>query len=121
MHQPKSPPHDDERNQAQVPLRRGTLDSVTVYEVTDDELTSLEKGSPASLSLNLAIALLTLAITFSVTLATANISGRGFYAIVFLTVVGYVNGAICLLQWFWRRSKSGGVIQRIRGRLVEPP
>ena len=40
-------------------VRRGRVDSVDLYEVKENELELLEKGSPASLQLNFSIFLLT--------------------------------------------------------------
>ena len=101
-------------------IRRARVERLTIYEVSEGELDTLERGSPVSLYLNIAIALLSVAITLTATLLTAVFRSPSIFVVfVVCTVVGYVVGIILLL--LWRRSRHSVVdcTAIIRNRL--PP
>lgn len=101
-------------------IRRGRLDSLNIFDVTKEELDALERGSPVSVFLNLAIFVLSVAISFSASLLTTEIpSDRTFIVFVVVTVVGYIAGATFLLLWFFTRKSIKSVVENIRKRL--PP
>lgn len=62
------PPHSDEK----LPVRRGRVASVNLYEVKEHELELLEKGAGGSLQFNFAIFLFSIALTCIAALATAD-------------------------------------------------
>lgn len=87
-------------------IRRARFTQLTIYEVEESELTILERGSPVSLYLNIAIALLSTAVALTVSLATAEVRSESVLVILLvITVIGYMQGAILLLFW-WRRHRS---------------
>ena len=101
-------------------IQRGRLDTLTIYDVSESELDTLERGSPDSLFLNLAIFVLSVAISFSITLATTDVSStRLFCVFVILTVVGYLAGATFGLLWWTSHKSVKSVVKRIRERV--PP
>lgn len=108
-------------NQTFLPeIRRARFERLTIFEISESELEVLEKGSPDSIYLNVAIALLSSAISLTAVLFTATIANTAIFIIfVICTVVGYVIGIILLL--LWRRSRSSVLecIKVIRKRL--PP
>lgn len=101
-------------------IRRGRFDKLTIYEISDSELEILERGSPGSIYLNFAIFLLSLAISFTVTLLITKIeSNRTYTLFVVVTVAGYIIGTLLLLLW-WKNYRSvSKVADTIRRRL--PP
>ena len=101
-------------------IRRGRVDSLSLYEITEHELVTLENGSPSSLYLNFSLLLLTTATSFLISLLTTTIESDRTYAIfVILVVVGYVLGVLLGIIW-WRTKQSVSVItKRIRSRI--PP
>ena len=101
-------------------IHRARLDKLSIFEISESELETLERGSPDSLFLNLAIFVLSVAISFSITLGTTTIvSVRIFCVFVIVTVVGYIAGATFGLLW-WRSHRSiRTVAKQIRNRL--PP
>lgn len=101
-------------------IRRGRVDSLSLYEITEHELVTLENGSPSSLYLNFSLLLLTTATSFLISLLTTTIESDRTYAIfVILVVVGYVLGVLLGIIW-WRTRQSVSVItKRIRSRI--PP
>jgi len=99
-------------------IRYGKVDSLSLYEVTEDELENLEKGGPASLMLNLGLSLLSIGISFLVALLSTNIqSDRTFAIFVIITVVAFVGAAILLLLWNKNRLSVSTIIKRIHARM----
>jgi len=101
-------------------LRRGYIDQLTIYEISDSELEILARGSPNSLYLNFSLSLLSAAISFTIALLTTTIpSDRVFAVFVAVALVGYVIGLLFLLLWYKTRESVSGLVQRIKNRL--PP
>lgn len=108
------------RSQLDPAIHRVRLDKLRIFEITEAELEALERGSPESIFLNLAIAVLSIAISFSVALATAKIDNdRTFYVFVIITSIGYVAGITFGLFWFISRRSLRNVSAEIRSRI--PP
>ena len=101
-------------------IRRVRIDRLVIYDVSEAELDTLQRGSPESLYLNFAIFLLSAAITFSVALATTTISSnRTFDVFIILTTIGYIGGTLLAILWGRNRQSLSQVIKRIRNR--QPP
>lgn len=101
-------------------IRRARLDKLTIFDVTEAELETLERGTPVSLYLNLAVFVLSTATSFFIALATTKIeSVRTFAVFVIIIVVGYLAGVTFMLLWFFTRKSVQSVVQEIRKRL--PP
>ena len=100
-------------------IHRVPLDKLVIFEITEAELESLERGSPESLYLNLAVAVLSTAISFSVSLATTTIESiRTFCVFVVIAVVGYLAGLTLGLLWWQSRRSLKKVAREIRRRNV---
>ncbi len=100
-------------------IRRARFEKLTIYEVEHSELELLERGSPDSIFLNVAIALLSVALSTTAILFTTQVLGRTFVVFVVFAVVGYVVGVVLLLLWWRSRQSIHRCIQTIRRRL--PP
>lgn len=99
-------------------IRRGRVDSLSLYGITDYELEILEKGSPSSIYLNLAIFLLSIATSFLIALCTSTIASvRTFTVFVVLIVVGYVVGIFLLLLWLRDRKSVPDIVKKIKNRI----
>jgi hypothetical protein len=108
------------RTQLDPAIHRVRLDKLRIFEISEAELEALERGSSESIYLNLAIAVLSAAISFSVALATTTIEeDRTFYVFVIVTSVGYVAGVTFVLLWFMSRRSLKKVSAEIRSRI--PP
>lgn len=84
---------------------RGSLNSLSLFEITDYELEIFEQGSPSSNYLNFAIFFSSVGASFLVTLLTVKIDSVCLFVIfVVLTVVGL--GASIVLFQLWRTTKS---------------
>ena len=101
-------------------INRVPLDELTLFEITEAELDALERGSPESLFLNLGVGVVSTAVSFSVALATTEISStKTFCFFVIVTIVGYLGALTFGLLWWQARRSLKTVAQEIRGR--RPP
>lgn len=106
--------HVEER----VTVVRGRVSSVSLYEITDNELSTLETGSSSSLYLNFSIFLLSVAISMLVTLLTTPIQdNRVFNVFVIIVSCGFIIGGFLLLLWYRTRHSMSEVVKSIRGRI----
>src|SRR3954470_22858908 len=92
--------HDQEQRSVVV-IRMGTL---TLYEITDEELRHIEAGGPSSTFLNFGLVSFSLGVGVGTTmLAGGEISSRPIFdTLTILTIISLLAG-IVLLE-LWRRS-----------------
>ena len=103
-----------------VPVRRAKFDSLSLYEVTEAELVDLERGGPASLFLNLAIFMLSVAICFLIAIQTTDVKPEHTYvAYAIVTAVGFAVGLVLTILWLVYRQSTSVIIKRIKKRM--PP
>lgn len=108
------------KTQLEPAIHRVPLDKLRIFEITEAELEALERGSPDSIFLNLAIAVLSIATSFLISLITTKIENdRTFYVFVIITSVGFVSGITFGLLWFNLRRSVKSVSAVIRERI--PP
>jgi hypothetical protein len=100
-----------------VPKLVGRVPSLTVFEVTDDELTRLEEGSPDSLMLNLSLTFLGSGVSTLVSLLTTKVeSDRVFAGFLLWTFVMLVASITLLILWYARGRNRPKIIKLIRQR-----
>ena len=109
--------------QKSLRIRLGRVDSVDLYEIKDNELDLLEKGSPAGLYLNFAVFLLSIAFTALATLCTTTSFKSAILQTVFVVVVvvGFLVGFLLLILWRRGRKDIAKVIREIRNRIPPEP
>lgn len=102
-------------------IRKGKVDSLTIYEISEGELETIERGSPNSTLLNFAIFLLSIATSFFVTLLTVDLKDKQNLFIVFtiITVVGYIVGLVLFVLWWRTKNDLDEVLKRIKERVKE--
>ena len=106
------------KGEKELIVRRGRVDSVDLYEIKENELELLEKGSPASLQLNFSIFLLSTAFSSIVALLTTTITQQIIQLIfVVVSVVGVLVGLYLLLSWWKTRTSIGKLVAKIRERI----
>ena len=99
-------------------IKRGKVDSLTLYEVTENELELLENGSPSSLYLNFSIFLLSTSITTLSSLFTCDFKNEMCKTtFIVVTVVGIILGIFLLLLWNRTRTSIKENIKKIKGRV----
>ena len=101
-----------------IRIIRGRVDSMLVYEVTENELFTLEKGNPNAIFLNFSIFLNSIATSFLIALLTTTIpSERTFIVFTIITVVGYIIGILLLILWYRGRHSVAELIRTIKSRI----
>lgn len=114
------PPNTDPNLGEKIGVRRGRVDSVDIFEVKEHELDLLEQGSPASLQLNFAIFLVSIAFSSIITLTTATVNYPILKTVyVVIAVVGILLGGYLLISWWKTRTSIKTIIATIKGRI--PP
>jgi hypothetical protein len=115
---------ENQQSEGSVQLRivRGSLGSLSLYEITDYELELLEAGSPSSTYLNFAIMFVSVGLSFLATLLTVKIPvGYAFTIFVVLTVVGFAASAVLFELWRRTRSRTVDLCKKIRARVPTAP
>jgi hypothetical protein len=104
--------------EGQVNINRARLGSLTLYDVTEDELDMLQNGPSNGIWLNMACALIPVSVTLTATLMTVNIlSTRTFIVFVIVTVLTGLTGIIAAIVWYsGRRSYTSIIITRVKSR-----
>lgn len=103
-------------------VRVAPLGELRVYQITEDELDALHRGQPSDLFLNLALSLLSIAISFFVALATAQFtSDRAFYVFVIVACVTSIAGIVLFCLWWRHRSDAKDITQTIKRRMPPQP
>lgn len=100
---------------------RGRVDSLSLYEITDNELYILEKGSPNSVYLNFSIALLSAGVAFITALLSIDIQSGSlivFIVFVVLSCVSLVGGVFLLLLWYKLKNGTKDVVKKIKDRVA---
>lgn len=101
-------------------IKKGTVDSLTIYEITEGELETIQRGSPSSTYLNFSIFLISIATSFLVTLLTVDkISDRLFDIFCIITVIGFIVGLILFVIWFRTKNDIDTVLKKIKERVKE--
>lgn len=105
------------------PVRCIGIGELRIYQVSDDELTMIESGAPATTMLNLAIALLGVGggSIISLLLSEPSKSIYKFVLVVILTAVCVVSGIVLLVLWRKFSKRSENIVLRIRSRALSQP
>ncbi len=99
-------------------IHRVRLDSLRIFEISEAELEALERGSPESLFLNFGLSVLSVAISFSVALATTKIeSTRVYIFFLVLVIIGYLAGILFAVLWLTSRRSLKTTAAKIRARI----
>jgi hypothetical protein len=108
------------QNESGPRVRMAKVDSICLYQITEDELNLLEQGSPSSMYLNFALFLIPIGLSFWVTLATTTLtSDRVYYSFLILIILSLVLGVLFFCIWYKAYRSSTPVSTRIRKRLKE--
>jgi len=109
-----------------IGIKRGRLDSLLIYEVSERELKIIEKGSNDSIFLNFGIFFLSISISFFIVLFTVDffyedrddlmIKFIVFVCIAILTLIGSI---ICLVAWWRNKDDFKQTIIEIKQRMEE--
>lgn len=93
------------------------VEQIDIYEVTENELNQLEKGTDSDLYLQFSIALLSVFVSLTVCFFTTTFEDdKVFYGFVCVDAICLIIGAILLLLWNRNRKEKSDIIQGIKNR-----
>jgi hypothetical protein len=99
-----------------VKVKRYKFDSLTIYEISESELDTIEKGSPSSIYLNFAIFLLSIAVSFLASLLTNDYTSKlkTFIVFILITIIGFIAGGFLIILWLRTKSDFDQIIKKIK-------
>lgn len=100
-----------------INVRRARVDSISVYEVTEQELSILESGGDGGIYLNLALALFSLAVGLLTAIFTTSMTDRQFYVFLILSSIGIIGSLVFGTLWFNSRKPIKAVVVNIKARM----
>lgn len=105
------------------PVRVAPLGELTAYTVHEHELDLIAAGSPATLAFNFAVALISIGLSFVLTITTTTISSdRLYYGYLIVAINCILIGTILFAYWLKTRTSVGVTVMKIKSRLtVAPP
>jgi hypothetical protein len=111
----------DDRHHVAPVLRVAPLGELKVYTVTEAELDAIGRGSPGTVFLNFALALLPLSAAFVITLLSTTITQLG--TLVFFVsacILCFLVGLLCLVLAVKYHTSTAKVIEKIKNRMPPP-
>lgn len=114
----------ENQSEGAVPIRilRGSVGSLSLYEITDYELDIFEQGSPSSTLLNFAIFFSSIGLSFLMALLTVDIAS--IYVFTAFSIVSFLGISLSMVLFvLWRRMRSPtkDLCKKIRQRVPVSP
>lgn len=101
-------------------IRRGKVDSLSLYEITDYELDVLARGSPTGTYANLAVFFFTLGSSFWIALATSKLGLNKTYVLfMILAILGVSGGGVFAILWYRARQPVKDLVNKIKSRIPD--
>ena len=95
------------------------LGRLNAYTVHEHELDIIAAGSPANLAFNFSVALISIGISFVLTLTPTTItSNRLFYSYLIACINCLLAGLIMFVYWLKTRASVNVTVAKIKSRLV---
>lgn len=103
-------------------VRRGKMDSITVFEVTEDELGDLQKSADDGIYFNFFLVTISVLISFLISILTTDIASIKLYiAFMLIVLVSFVFSLLFFALWLKDRNKTKterkNLIAKIRARI----
>lgn len=102
-------------------IRVAPLGEIKAWVVLESELDVLERGSPSSIYLTFAVALLPTALSLFVAILSTTTSDRVFLTFLCVGVIFLIVGMLLLALWWQSHVSSRKLIEQIRNRMPPPP
>ncbi|HXB96502.1 MAG TPA: hypothetical protein VNZ54_00525 [bacterium] len=107
-----------EKTESSIPVVRGKVDTLVLYEVREDELDVFEKGSPSSIYFSLGLFFISVGLSFLITLQTIDIpEGKKYTTFLVVTICGLAIGSVLLFLWWKTGDSSKDLCKKIRARV----
>ncbi len=107
----------NESDQKYLPVVRGPISSLSIFEITDYELNIFEQGSPSSTYLNFAIFFFSVSASFLATLISVKIKSIYIFSIfVIIVSIGACASVVLFVLWKKSGSITKELCKKIRAR-----
>jgi len=103
-------------NAEYIAVNRTRIESITVFDVKDNELDMLEGGSSVEIHLNLAVAAFTFAVSTVVSLRSGTFEPLDRILFIVLVIMALVLAAYWLWMWGRNRKSNKSICTAIRKR-----
>lgn len=102
-------------------IKRARVDSLVIYEVSEGELETIERGSPNSTFLNFAIFLISICASFLVAIFTCDFTNKDklYYTFLIVCIISGIIGALLFIIWLRTKNDVDEVIKKIKDRVIE--
>ena len=113
----KKPKQYNERGSGEARVVTHKVEQIDIYEVTENELNLLEKGTDSDLYLQFSIALLSVFFSLTVCFFTSTFNDdKVLYAFVCVDSICFIIGALLLVLWYRNRKGKEEIIKGIKNR-----
>ena len=116
MSQPADSTQKKNGGKRYIEIRRGTVDSLLMCDITDYEWDHLKRGTSESVFLNLGVALLSISCSFLIALLTTTIDSLIFIIFTVIVVSGFICGIAFMGLWWRDRQLINPLIKKIERR-----
>ena len=102
-------------------IKRARVDSLVIYEVSEGELETIERGSPNSTFLNFSIFLVSICVSFLVALMTCDFTSKDklYYTFLIVCIISGIIGSLLFIIWLRTKNDVNEVIKKIKDRIIE--
>lgn len=113
----KKPTNNNERGSGEARVVTHKVEQIDIYEVTENELNLLEKGTDSDLYLQFSIALLSVFVSLTVCFFTSTFENdKVLYGFVCVDAICFIIGMLLLILWNRNRKGKSDIIQGIKNR-----
>ena len=99
-------------------IHRARIESLVIYEISEQELMLLERGSSEAVYLNFALGLLPTSLSFLIALLATEIESTKIYIVfVVVAIVTGISGLVLLALWWQCHQSARDLFRVIRDRL----
>ncbi|MHB8405761.1 MAG: hypothetical protein ACYDCJ_10100 [Gammaproteobacteria bacterium] len=102
-----------------IPVRRGRVDSLTLYDVTEQELAELERGGSGHAYLDFSLTFCSTAIAFLIAILTMHSFDSTKIIFIIICSVCALGTIIFFVLWRMHRTTMKVIIRRIKARLSD--
>jgi hypothetical protein len=101
-----------------IKINKYHVDSINIYEITEEELDIAKNGSVWSVYLNIAISSISFFISFLISLLTCDFSNKEIIKNVFISssVVFFIVAIVFFILWIVNKKNSNNVFDKVKNR-----
>lgn len=101
-------------------IKFARVDSLVIYEVSEGEIETIERGSPNSTYLNFSVFLISTCLSFTVALLTCDFKDKDRLFTIFFSVclISGIIGVFLFIVWYRTKNDIDEVLKKIKERTI---